>query len=256
MKNYVGRKCKGFSFEDGIDGVRWGLKMYQQIGEIGVITDRYEYCVRVQFKNKRWDYPISLIEEHLIPENYIRNSIFVGLDAGRDITEGDNIVIIGDNITSLDKSQKDVLFLNDKVLIGRTIQGVPFNLFDILMQNVFGEFGENVSYGTSSVRDTTTGCSSIAIGIPTKVDEGSKLDIQGTTKSPEIPQLGEGVEMEVSNDNEKWYVKAVIAQMQDGLFVTNHSCFLTWKHARPIQEVKKYTKEELVKILGHDFEIV
>jgi hypothetical protein len=255
MKNYVGRKCKGFSFEDRVDGVRWGSDMSDIIGQVGEVVAQGENHVNIEFNNcESWLYPISLIEEHLIPENYIRNSIFVGLNAGRDVTEGDNIVIIGDNITSLDKSQKNVLFLNDKVLIGRTIQGVPFNLFDVLMQNVFGEFGENVSYGASSVRDTTTGCSSIAIGIPTKVDEGSKLDIQGTTKSPEIPQLGEGIEMEVSNDNISWHRRKVIAQMQTGLFVTNGG--LIWDYARPIQEVKKYTKEELVKIVGHDFEMV
>jgi hypothetical protein len=51
-------------------------------------------------------------------------------------------------------------------------------------------------------------------------------------KTPEIPQLGEGVNMEVSDNG------------------------IEWQHARPIQEVKKYTKEELVKILGHDFEMV
>jgi hypothetical protein len=258
MKNYVGRKCKGFRFEDGIDDVNWARQMETHIGEIGEIIDQDELEVEIKFEDVSWLYPISLIEEHLIPENYIRNSIFVGLDAGRDVTEGDNIVIIGDNITSLDKSQKDVLFLNDKVLIGRTIQGVPFNLFDVLMQNVFGEFGENVSYGASSVRDTTTGCSSIAIGIPTKVDEGSKLDIQGTTKSPEIPQLGEGVEMEVSDYGIDWCKRKVVGQLPNGSFLTTSidTCVATWQYARPIQEVKKYTKEELVKILGHDFEII
>jgi hypothetical protein len=142
MKNYVGRKCKGFRFEDGTDGLEWNPMMRHHIKEVGVIEIQYKNSVRVQFEGYNWSYPISLIEPYLIPE------------------------------------------------------------------------------------------------------------------TPEIPQLGEGVEMEVSDDNEKWYIKAVIAQMQDGLFVTNDNCFLTWKYARPIQEVKKYTKEDLVKILGHDFEII
>jgi hypothetical protein len=85
-------------------------------------------------------------------------------------------------------------------------------------------------------------------------DSGYKLDVNGTTKSPEIPQLGEGVEMEVSHDGIEWHKKKVIAQTQDGLFIDIDGAW--WKHARPIQEVKKYTKEELVKILGHDFEII
>jgi hypothetical protein len=73
-------------------------------------------------------------------------------------------------------------------------------------------------------------------------------------ESPEIPQLGEGVEMEVSNDHILWYTRNIIAQMQDGWYIINDGTI--WKYARPIQEVKKYTKEELVKIVGHDFEIV
>jgi hypothetical protein len=142
MKNYIGRKCKGFRFEDETDEVPWVQSMENFIGKMGLISNQRNDSVRIEFEKDWWNYPISLIEEHLIPETL------------------------------------------------------------------------------------------------------------------EIPQLGEGVEMEVSDDNITWYRKKVIAQMQDGLFVTNDNCFLTWKYARPIQEVKKYTKEELVKILGHDFEMV
>jgi hypothetical protein len=42
--------------------------------------------------------------------------------------------------------------------------------------------------------------------------------------------------------------------MNTGWFIISNGTI--WKHARPIQEVKKYTKEELVKIVGHDFEII
>jgi hypothetical protein len=73
-------------------------------------------------------------------------------------------------------------------------------------------------------------------------------------ETPEIPQLGEGVEMEVSNDHILWYTRNIIAQMQDGWYIINDGTI--WKYARPIPEVKKYTKEELVKIVGHDFEMV
>jgi hypothetical protein len=91
--------------------------------------------------------------------------------------------------------------------------------------------------------------------VGTTIDSGHKLDIQSTTKTPEIPQLGEGVDMEVSDDGIDWCKRKVLAQMVNGLYITINSV-LTWEHARPIPEVKKYTKEELVKIVGHDFEIV
>jgi hypothetical protein len=140
MENYVGRKCKGFRFEDRIDGVPWVQPMENFIGKIGEIIYQTDKYVVIQFKDDRWSYPISLIEPHLIPE------------------------------------------------------------------------------------------------------------------TPEIPQLGEGIEMEVSNDDITWYNRNVIAQMQDGWYIINGGSVR--KYARPIQKVKKYTKEELVKILGHDFEII
>jgi hypothetical protein len=73
-------------------------------------------------------------------------------------------------------------------------------------------------------------------------------------QTPEIPQLGEGVEMEVSNALIPWQKRKIIAKRHDGLFIDDNG--ILWPHSRPIQEVKKYTKEELVKILGHDFEII
>jgi hypothetical protein len=140
MKNYIGRKCKGFRFEGG-PLVMWVDEMENYIDQIGYVVTQGKVHVTLKFDNdKLWSYPISLIEEHLIPE------------------------------------------------------------------------------------------------------------------TPEIPQLGEGVEMEVSNDHILWYTRNIIAQMQNGWYITNDGTI--WKHARPIQEVKKYTKEELVKILGHDFEMV
>jgi hypothetical protein len=152
MKNYVGRKCKGFGFEGGTDNTPWTEYMENFIGKVGLIYDQDDYSVRIKFENDYWYYPISLIEEHLIPE------------------------------------------------------------------------------------------------------------------TPEIPQLGEGVEMEVSDNGIDWCKRKVVAQMHTGSFMTlvaqmHTGSFMTYfgvfhQYARPIQEVKKYTKEELVKILGHDFEIV
>jgi len=140
MKNYAGRKCKGFRFENGIDGIAWDSYMKNHIGEVGLIVKQIDGYVAIEFKDYSWSYPISLIEPHLIPE------------------------------------------------------------------------------------------------------------------TPEIPQLGEGIEMEVSSDGVIWYRRNVIAQMHDGWYIITGGS--VWKHARPIQEVKKYTKEELVKIVGHDFEII
>ena len=81
-------------------------------------------------------------------------------------------------------------------------------------------------------------------------------------KQPFIPELYEGVPMEVSNDEdfEFSYTLPVFGkangfyfawkQQESGIEVTK------WFYARPIQtKVPTYTKEELVKIVGHEFNI-
>ena len=62
----------------------------------------------------------------------ITNCVFLGLNAGADITEGDSIVIIGDNIRSLDRSNPNTLFLGEKVVIGKTLFGEEINVYDVV----------------------------------------------------------------------------------------------------------------------------
>jgi hypothetical protein len=68
MKNYVGRKIRGFEFGDGTNGVRWNTNKKLYIGEIGEITYQDSRRARIKFSDDRFDYPISLIEPHLIEE--------------------------------------------------------------------------------------------------------------------------------------------------------------------------------------------
>ena len=68
---------------------------------------------------------------------------------------------------------------------------------------------------------------------------------------PIVPELGEGVLMEVSDGGKLWRTKKVLGS-SNGLFVTDP---ILWKHARPIQP-KKVTMEELEQLVGGKFEIV
>jgi hypothetical protein len=63
----------------------------------------------------------------------ITNCAFIGINAGVDIKSGDGIVIIGDNVYSLDKDQPDVLFIGDKVAIGKKLFGKPLNLLELIL---------------------------------------------------------------------------------------------------------------------------
>ena len=67
MKNYVGRKCKGFKFAEEDDEQPIFLSaMEQHIGKIGVITEQYEDEVLIDFNGISWYYPVSEIEKHLV----------------------------------------------------------------------------------------------------------------------------------------------------------------------------------------------
>jgi hypothetical protein len=68
MKNYVGRKIRGFRFEDDTDGVIWYESMIDNIDKIGEIIEQRKSVVRIRFDNRHFCYPISLIEPHLIEE--------------------------------------------------------------------------------------------------------------------------------------------------------------------------------------------
>jgi hypothetical protein len=70
----------------------------------------------------------------------------------------------------------------------------------------------------------------------------------------EIPQLGEGVLMEVSDNTVNWYKRNIIARLISGYYID--SIFTIWPFARPIPQLPKYTHAELVEKLGHDFEII
>lgn len=61
------------------------------------------------------------------------NCVLIGEGAGIDLPDdSDGVIIIGDNVRSLDRSQHNVLFLDHKCAIGTTIYGVKFNLKTVL----------------------------------------------------------------------------------------------------------------------------
>ena len=70
MKNYVGRKCKGFKFAEEVNEeiIFFTSAMEQYIDKVGVVTEQDEYDVIIDFNGVSWYYPISEIEKHLVDE--------------------------------------------------------------------------------------------------------------------------------------------------------------------------------------------
>ena len=69
---------------------------------------------------------------------------------------------------------------------------------------------------------------------------------------PIVPELGEGVEMHVSNGGVDWFNIKIIGKYK-GKYISN--VFATFEYARPIQP-KKLTMAELEELVGGKFEIV
>jgi hypothetical protein len=68
MKNYLGRKIRGFKFEDDTDDIRWNEDMVHYLGKVGNVIKQGIVFVTVKFDCETWTYPISLIEQHLVQE--------------------------------------------------------------------------------------------------------------------------------------------------------------------------------------------
>ena len=68
MKNYVGKKIRGFRFEDETDGLKWIEEMTGCIGYVGEIKYQHSKYVGIIINNYCWQYPISLVDEHLVEE--------------------------------------------------------------------------------------------------------------------------------------------------------------------------------------------
>lgn len=71
MKNYVGRKIRGFKFKSSKTLSYIPSFMDKHIGEEGIIKSQSGNHVKVRFNSGNWfSYPISMIEANLLPEDF------------------------------------------------------------------------------------------------------------------------------------------------------------------------------------------
>lgn len=81
------------------------------------------------------------------------NNVCLGLCAGANLTTECDVVIVGDNIRSLDRSQKNVLFIGKSVAIGETLFGRPLYLKDSILNGTTVYFPEGVkNYSAKDVK--------------------------------------------------------------------------------------------------------
>ncbi len=64
------------------------------------------------------------------------HNVLIGDYAGHDFVDEFKTVVIGDNIRNLNRCQKDVLFIGEKVAIGKTLFGKPCNLQELINEEI------------------------------------------------------------------------------------------------------------------------
>ena len=81
-----------------------------------------------------------------------------------------------------------------------------------------------------------------------------ELGVQTAQEQPQLPEINfEGIEMEVSDNGVIWVESKVLAKI-DNLYLTKNLSF--WKHARPIQQKVKVTKEQIAEAFNTTVELL
>jgi hypothetical protein len=80
INNLIGKKIKGFKFDDGRYQFAYLSEMDEYIGKVGAIISysNINNAFSVSFENKRWSYPAELIEQHLVEENPLDDLPIIG----------------------------------------------------------------------------------------------------------------------------------------------------------------------------------
>jgi hypothetical protein len=69
MKELIGKKIKGFKFDNANDLPYINKLMNNYIGKVGVITEVFDECVTVIFDGIKWFYPLPEALNHIVEEH-------------------------------------------------------------------------------------------------------------------------------------------------------------------------------------------
>jgi hypothetical protein len=90
--NLIGKKIKGFKFDD--DKYKYGYtdKMDKHIGVVGIIKEYTQglNAYLVDFENEDWLYPAELIEQHLVEETPLDDLPIIGDGVLMEVSDDNN----------------------------------------------------------------------------------------------------------------------------------------------------------------------
>lgn len=98
MKNYIGKKCKGFKSD-----YYYNSRMDNYNGKVGVITSKSNDGLIIDFGDTKFIYPISEIEKHLV-----KDKIKISQKVYEELCKDENVKAILEK-KSFKKSVKEIL---------------------------------------------------------------------------------------------------------------------------------------------------
>ena len=218
----IGKKVRGFKFE----GTSYNPRMEVHIGEIGEIIEyKPESNVYgVQFKSDAWYYPAERIEHHLV------------VDEEPTIEE----------LEMSKKSLQSALGLLDeanKYPMGsieyQKLHNEAIKRLDEIIEEakIKAKKGVNISFESKSSK--TLKLQSL---------NESCIDYGKTEYDPldDLPIIGDGVLMEVSDDGKVWHERNVVGKLKNNSFLAisdNGPAVYCWNFAQPIAKTKITRKE-------------
>jgi predicted RNase H-like HicB family nuclease len=235
----IGKKVRGFRFEFAkfVNVGYMSTKMDKYVGKEGVIED-----YNVQFDSYRikfedgmsYHYPAERIEHHLIVEEEPTKEIDYNNISVRICEDNSLIGYYTDDcgITSFGKTFDELLrnLQHAKKAIEEARERLAKE--DLEDAKIKANKGVNISFDSKSSNDLKS--------------ESLKKEQEPINPLDDLPIIGDGVLMEVSNNQENWFQYNVIGKTKHGFFIAwdseNFSTNL-WKYARPIPKTKITRKE-------------
>ena len=238
----IGKKVRGFRFERGwYNGLQFADEMNNYyIGKVGTIVEynKTNNRYKVEFEVGYWLYPAELIEQHLVEEptieiNYNHISVRICEDNSLIGYYTDDC-----GITSFGKTFDELL---------RNLQHAK-KAIDEARERLAKEDLEEAKIKANKGVDINIDCKS-SNDLKLESLNRTCIDYGKIEHDPldDLPIIGDGVLMEVSDDEEKWFERKICGNTKLGLFIAwiedEGKTFYAWKYARPIPKTKITRKE-------------
>jgi predicted RNase H-like HicB family nuclease len=271
----IGKKVRGFRFEKNKYRLHYAESMDNYIGKIGVIEeyDAEFNSYRVKFEDgMSYHYPAERIEHHLIveEENEKTKVVCTNTICQGECGECNHLEVVSsvEPTKKVDYNNVSVRICEDNSLIGYYTEDCGITSFG----KTFDELLRNLQHAKKAIEESRERLAKEDLedakitankGVDISFDYKSSNDLKSESlkkeKEPtnpldDLPIIGDGVLMEVSDDEQVWYKRIVFVKygkyflahdgVQDIKKIDYNVSPKSWIHARPITPKTKISRKE------------